>query len=1105
MPQRKTGYGRKSRGQTRPIPPGLWATFITMAGLLAWYMGLPVAPFIWLAMLIGGATAQYPQSSTGRKTDEPDPKKLASYHKWKNLQKGLVPGKRWLEIWRISWWVGVFIALPFSANLIHPLLILANVLFAFMAVQAQTYSRDRRKDHRHPYQGVSIPAFMAKAPMWQKVTAISVGVVALLVLGVLWLLLYIPGVMALSVPALTFLSVVTIMDRPRQSGSWRQVVVWQETLDRWIKDSPMEKAWGDAYVSQVNMFGPEENQMTVLRVRLPHGVEEAMKAGVSRVKPEAIQDGYNFVCLLYARSRKTGKEMFSPNSLRLVVGKTEACIPDITARSCGEKVAGLVADIAYAQCALIWKKTPPLVKAHDVSADEEKAAWLLEFTMPQTGGTSAENIGIDWLAYETNPGTYMRLPVVNDVDSAFEFAGLPDTPLSDAGNKWRHPDIITSDTSFDRYMRLSGRFREEQRIWTTALQKKLPAPTPNYDEETTETGDGWVLDLLPLSIPAPYTVADYARYDLRTLSPDARFVGVAPNSRGMMLVTATGNAPGGMGELLGTKRNQRLYAAAILFKALCNALPPHGTVSLGACTQEGKDVAIWRAIVDTGNGATIADLRKKTGGLLVDTGVKYILWDWRSPSNATIWLMDHLYTDITDIPHFKHPSRQRDLLLLALSNAWGTAGVKDSTGQTPRVVELSTFPRNKQVLKARFCIPSGLSMMNIEANQEKFLVAAGYRYGRILPRSDEHGADLWDMALCAVTPFPNMVPADWDYVRSVNDRVFPLGVDDMGELVTWDLRSTYHIAVMGKSGTGKSSAAQIVVADAFLHGYDVIIIDPSKGAIDFTTWAKPRALAFVGNGQLLETEAAIMWAWTEMRKRVSLLSEYGAKDIYELPDDARPTPIVIVFDEFNGYLNNKGKASPNPDRDIRIANKNAEINNINNSLRRTMDNLSDIATQGRTAGVHLVLGAQRLSVKDFDAYGKGAFWKTLGRVLLGSDTPEGVIDPKNITEAHRLQKSMKGKGGAIPRGRALWETMEGSLTAVQTWYSGGAEALDQLLADIPYREPIDLAPYMPAQAQQFGLIQNSDDIPESADETEETVTQSMLDNAEVIDLGDWTI
>lgn len=1118
MPQKRTGYGSRGRGQTRPIPAGVWATLITLIGVAAWTIGLPLAPFLWLGILVGGATAQYPASPTGRKTDPPAPRSLARYHTWKNRQKGLIPGKNWTDIWRVSWWAGLFAILPFSANLITPLLIPVNMLFSFMSMQAYVYARDRKQDHRHPYQGVSVPAFLTKAPAWQRIVALGISILLLLTLGVLWLLLYVPGVFALGIPALTFLLLVTLMDKTRQSGSWRQAIEWQTTLDRWIEDSPMAKPWADAYVSQVNTFGPEDNRMTVLRVRLPHGVEEAMKAGVDRVKPEAIQDGFNFVCLLYARSRKTGKEMFSPNSLRLVVGKTEACIPDITVRSCGEKVAGLVADIAYAQCSLIWKKTPPLIKAHDVSADPEKAAWLLEFTMPQTGGTTVENIGIDWLAYETNPGTYIHLPVINDVDSAFELAALADTPLSDEGNKWRHPDIVTASKSFDRYMKLSRRFRSEQAIWTTALQKKLPSPTPSYDEEQSEAGDGWTLNILPMTIPAPHTVADYARYDLRTLAPQAQFVGLAPNGNDMMLVTVNGSAPHGMGEITGNKQHQRLYAAAILFKALCNALPAHGTVSLRGCSQEGKDVAIWRAIVDTSNGATIADLRKKTGSLLVDTGVKHILWDWRSPSNATIWLMNHLYTSVEDIPHFKKPQRQKDLIPLALSNAWGDSGVKNTTGETPQALGVTVFENNHDVLKVPFRVPTGLSMANVDANQEKFLIAAGYSYGRIIPNNKETtDAGLFTMALAKHSPFPTSVDADWDYAGRCDVWTYPLGVDDLGNPVSWNTKVTPHILVCGKSGTGKSSAAQVIVMEALLKGSDIILIDPSKGCVDFTQWAKPKALAFVGEGQLRETTAVIGWLRHEMSIRVRLNTKYGVGNFDALnPDDMDPEDrphakrILLFFDEFNSYLQKMGKPMSNPNNDVQIANSNAVISATNANITKAMSNLSEIAVQGRTAGIDLVLGAQRLTMDDMKRFNANAFFRTLGRILLGSDSPMGVVSMNNIRSAGRLQKSLAGSDGTIPRGRGIYESADGTLNAVQTWWSGGQEKLAPLVESIPTPAPIDYSAYMPVEAEQFGemsqeelaqaLKGNAGDEEEmSAEELEDFDSDDDMDDIEDVD------
>ena len=60
--------------------------------------------------------------------------------------------------------------------------------------------------------------------------------------------------------------------------------------------------------------------------------------------------------------------------------------------------------------------------------------------------------------------------------------------------------------------------------------------------------------------------------------------------------------------------------------------------------------------------------------------------------------------------------------------------------------------------------------------------------------------------------------------------MFPLGVDDMGKPVYWSMKDTFHLLISGKSGTGKSSIAQIVVAEALLKGHDIILIDPSKVA-----------------------------------------------------------------------------------------------------------------------------------------------------------------------------------------------------------------------------------------------------------------------------------
>lgn len=327
----------------------------------------------------------------------------------------------------------------------------------------------------------------------------------------------------------------------------------------------------------------------------------------------------------------------------------------------------------------------------------------------------------------------------------------------------------------------------------------------------------------------------------------------------------------------------------------------------------------------------------------------------------------------------------------------------------------------------------------------------------------------------------------------------------MGSPVYWNVKDTYHLLVSGKSGTGKSSAAQIIVAEALLKGHGIILVDPSKGCIDFTRWAKPLALAFVGLGQMRETEAVIAWLRDEMAQRVRLLSKYGAASIYELdrsmlsPEELEHVrPIDLFFDEFNSYLQEAGKTTQNPNRDIQLANDNAAVSATNNSIRRTMSALGKIVVQGRTAGISVILGAQRLSMDDMKPYNANALFRSLGRILLGMDSTAGIISQQNLQEANRLQQSLKGEGGRIPQGRGMFETAQGELLAVQTWYSGEQDALAELFRDHPKPHPIDYSPFMPAAAERYGEL-SDDELANLLNNQNTQTTQSEQVDAEEID------
>ena len=745
----------------------------------------------------------------------------------------------------------------------------------------------------------------------------------------------------------------------------------------------------------------------------------------------------------------------------------------------------------------------------DVSdSDQDEAAWLITFTNAPVGGDEISNIGLSWLVNEPSPGDIIHLPIFRDLYDKFHLAANPATPLSDKGNTCQTPDgepcrtpnVVTRHKTFREFIDRSRQYKDSAEIWKSIINNsKIRAPEPFYDTQTEGRGDGWHATLLTYLIKPPRTAADYARYDLSALDPQAAFVGLCEDPQGSKLICVYGNrVDNRIDGLKGSTSVCVTYAKALIYKALLNELSGTKTVSIVACLQESRDLAVWRVQIKLGNGATVADFRNKDERIRAAAGAATLYWDWKSDSEATLWMMARPLLSPEEVKHFRRPSTQKQLIKVALSNSWGVAGVADKSGNTPRVVDLAVLPRNHDVIKARFQIPGGLSLDKPQSNLGKFLTAADYSYGRILEHRDEHGSDQWDMLLAKHSPFATKVDADWGEAMKYDNRSFPLGVDDMGEPVVWNVRQTPHLCVMGKSGTGKSSLAQVPAVEALLHGYQLIVIDPSKGANDFKLWGDPRSLAFIGQGDFRGTEAAILWAEAEMGRRVKLMAKNGYQNIMDMPEDERPPRILIIFDEFNSYLNGIEKPASNPTGDTAIANFNSRINNRNASIRRTGGAMARIAVQGRTAGINMLLGAQRISAADMEAIQGGrAFFKTLGRIMLGSDSLAGVVAMQNLGEANRLQKSIKD-GDGMPLGRGIYESAEGRLVAVQTWWSGGNQEIEQVLKHVPYVDKVDISEYLPPEAETFGEV-DKQQAEQVLQDTDQTVTEEQIEDAEELD------
>lgn len=310
-----------------------------------------------------------------------------------------------------------------------------------------------------------------------------------------------------------------------------------------------------------------------------------------------------------------------------------------------------------------------------------------------------------------------------------------------------------------------------------------------------------------------------------------------------------------------------------------------------------------------------------------------------------------------------------------------------------------------------------------------------------------------------VTSFPRKVDADWELADSMEARSFLLGVNSNGEVVNWDTRFTPHLLVEGKSGTGRTSLMRTAVVEALLHGYQLVVIDPTKGGSDFKPWAEKRSAAFTGVQDYRSAEAATLWVERELGQRVMFMAKHGYCNIMEAQDSERPSRILVVFDQFDSYVNSLERVTSNPLDDEQLAEFNRRISHRNASIHRTLRTLARIAIQGRTVGINILLGARHMTIQDFDRFQNGKIiFKTLGRIVLGADSLVDVISDRNLGEASRIQNDMIIAD--MPIGRGVYETSQGDLTDLQSWWSGDNESIEQIVYSVPSVEKVDLTEFM---------------------------------------------
>ncbi|SEG31325.1 DNA segregation ATPase FtsK/SpoIIIE, S-DNA-T family [Thermomonospora echinospora] len=263
------------------------------------------------------------------------------------------------------------------------------------------------------------------------------------------------------------------------------------------------------------------------------------------------------------------------------------------------------------------------------------------------------------------------------------------------------------------------------------------------------------------------------------------------------------------------------------------------------------------------------------------------------------------------------------------------------------------------------------------------------------------------------------------------------GVLENGEPWVMDFRTVPHWLIVGATQSGKSNLANAVIRALAPQRVAIIGFD-LKGGVEFTPYA-PRLSALATTRKesvdLLEKLVA------EVEDRMATCRAHGARNIWRLPESARPMPIVVLVDEVAELFLMADKSEK-------------EL------IAKTGTALLRIAQLGRAFGVFLLVCGQRVG-SDLGPGVTALRAQLTGRVCHRVNDPEtanmalGDLDPAALEVARSIPADtpgvavVAGQGGTWHRARAVLVTEEEAEHAARQ-FADLAPSWDDLVGRHPF-------------------------------------------------------
>lgn len=456
---------------------------------------------------------------------------------------------------------------------------------------------------------------------------------------------------------------------------------------------------------------------------------------------------------------------------------------------------------------------------------------------------------------------------------------------------------------------------------------------------------------------------------------------------------------------------------------------------------------LWKIQLRLHDGVTLDEVRAKAEKLRTDMGVP-----WLRVVDAPDGCIIVAGADPDHVTLVNPTTDAAWLVSLDWEQAFLAAGITGLGGLLPKLTDRNHLEFNETVSVLDFSLPQGLSVDRIKGAIKKLKAATGNDFVDL--RQSPRGASSFRLLVSEVNPLPERAGFDFDIAASAPQYIyFSTGVE--GEPIAMDTYENYHALLAGTSGSGKSVLAQNFLWGFAAHGDIVCVIDPMKQAADFQFLADYAAGFAV---DIFEGAALMKAIYAEVRRRMIFNAAHKVGNYRDLPEEIRPRRLIVFIDEFTSLM---GKDVVPPESDDLEEQKERETVIAMNNARQTIGTFTGkLAREARSAGVHLLLGTQKLSASMLDKIPGGNDLKTnLARVLLGNAT---LGDKQS---ALRAPLDAPDLGDTIPKGRGLWEPLTSPVPiAIQCWFAPQPELARELAAridPIADEDKIDFAPFMP--------------------------------------------